>query len=130
MAQFVDYRPLTRRWFVAFGAICALCCGCSQKMYWHRPDKTLVEAERDCRECYRQAQAEAAEATWDQRLDRTQMRGASDDQQWSYAYQDSRFRRCMKRNGYRLTPEDELKPPVEKRVLRMGNVQSCPIAGK
>jgi len=115
---------------IVLGPVCGLCGGCSQRIYWYHPGKTLADAERDCRECYRQAQVEAGEATWDQRLDRAQMQGESDDRQWSYAYQDSRFRRCMRRNGYRLTRERELKPPVRKRVFRMGSVQSYPIAGK
>ncbi|MBN1360533.1 MAG: hypothetical protein JW993_08075 [Sedimentisphaerales bacterium] len=107
-----------------------LCGGCSRKTYWYHPDRTLAQAQQDCRECYQQAQAEAAEASWDQRLDDAEIQEESTDKQWSYAYEDSRFRRCMKRRGYSLVPERELKAPVRKRVLRMGPIQSFPLAGE
>ena len=122
-------RPIHTIWLVALGLICMLGAGCSRKTYWYHSDRTLAEAERDCRECYQQAQTEAAEASWSQRLDGAEVEGESTDEQWSYAYQDSRFRRCMKRRGYRLTAERELRAPVRKRVLRMGSIQSFRIAG-
>jgi hypothetical protein len=103
--------------------------GCSRKTYWYHPEKTLAEADQDCRECCRQAQTEAAEAGRSQRLDQAEVQGESADEQWSYAYQDSQFRRCMKRLGYHLTPERQLDASVRKRVVRMGNIQSFLIAG-
>lgn len=116
-------------WLVVFGLICVLSSGCSRKTYWYHLDTTLTEAEQDCRECYRRAQTEAAEASGSQRFDRTQAQEEGADEQWFYAYQDWRFRRCMKRRGYRLTPDRELKAPLRKRVLHMGSVQSLRIAG-
>jgi hypothetical protein len=125
-----DYRLWIVWWLAALGLICVLCCGCSRQTYWYRPDGTLAEAEGDCRECYRQAQVTAAEAAWDQRFDRSQIEGESTDRQWSYAYQDAQFRRCMRHNGYRLTRQRELKAPIRKRTLRLDAVQSYSIAGR
>ncbi len=116
-------------WLLAFSLVCALGGGCSRKTYWYHPDRTLAQAETDCRECYYQAQVEAAEAAGDQRLDRAELQAEATLEQWSYAYQDSRFRRCMKRRGYQLTSERELKPPVRKRVARMGTIDSVLLAG-
>lgn len=126
----VSYRSWIAWRLAALGLICVLCCGCSRQTYWYRPDKTLAEAERDCCECYRQAQIAAAEAAWDQRFDRSQIEGESADRQWSYAYQDAQFRRCMRHNGYRLTLQGELKAPIRKRILHLDPMQSCRIAGR
>ena len=116
-------------WLVALGLICALAAGCSRKTYWYHPDRTLAQAERDCRECYQQAQTEAAEAGRTQRLDKAEVEGELTDEQWSYAYLDSRFRRGMKRRGYHLVRQRQLDSSVRKRVLRMGGIQSFSIAG-
>jgi hypothetical protein len=116
-------------WLVALGLIGMLAVGCSRKTYWYHPDRTLAQAEQDCRECYQQAQTEAAETGRTQRLDNAEVQGESADEQWSYAYQDVQFRRGMKRRGYHLVQERQLDASVEKRVLRMGGIQSFPIAG-
>jgi hypothetical protein len=127
---FADHRFSAGLRIVVLGLACVSCWGCRQTIYWYHPDKTLAEAERDCRECLRQAQVEAAEATWEQGLGHAQMQSDSGDQQWSHAYQDAQFRRCMRRNGYQLVPERELEAPTQKRVLRIGSVQAYPIAGE
>lgn len=110
--------------------ICTAGAGCSRKTYWYHPDRTLAEAERDCRECYQQAEAQAARAGWGQSLDGGQTESESPDQQWLYAHLDAQFRRCMRRLGYHLASDRELKAPVRKRVLQMSAIQALPIAGK
>ena len=111
------------------GVLCFASVGCSGDSYWYHPDRSLAEAEEDCRRCYQRAQVQASEITRDQRLDRAAAPSELDGEQWSYAYQDAQFRRCMKDAGYEFVPAKQLDKDVQKRVLRLGAFQSFPIAG-
>lgn len=85
--------------------------GCTgRSVRWYHPDKTLKEAKRACRECHYQAQAEAILGDW-----------------W-YMYREIEFDRCMKHKGYRLVPEDELRPTARKRLFSVAS-EFYPIAG-
>jgi len=116
-------------WPVILGCLCVLATGCSRNSYWYQQGKTFTQAEQDCRECYHRAQVLASEANWKQRLDGPAARSETTDTQWSYAYQDSQFRRCMKRRGYRLVSERELDKSTKRQSLHLSTVQTFPIAG-
>ncbi|MCH7557304.1 MAG: hypothetical protein IIB56_07580 [Planctomycetes bacterium] len=96
-------------------------CG-GRSVCWYNPDRTLKQAEGDCRECHYQAQAEAIEAAWRDRLD-WGIRGRGP------VYRDLQFDRCMKQKGYCLVPEDELSFPTRKRLFQVAGEWYYPIAG-
>lgn len=96
-------------------------CGC-RSVCWYHPERTLKQAEGDCRECHYQAQAEAIEAAIVYR--RTYGGRGSGP-----VYSNLQFDRCMKHKGYRLVPEDELSFPTRKRLFQVAGEWGYPIAG-
>ena len=112
-------RILTAVFLVAMAGFIG--CGC-RSVCWYNPDRTLKQAKRDCRECHYQAQAEAIEAAWRDRLD-WGVRGRGP------VYRDLQFDRCMKHKGYRLVPEDELSPTARNRLFHVVDDWYYSIAG-
>jgi len=112
-------RILTAVFLVAMAGFIG--CGC-RSVRWYHPDRTLKQAERDCRECHYQAQAEAIEAAIV--YHRTYGGRGSGP-----IYRDLQFDRCMKHKGYRLVPEDELSLAVRKRLFCVTGEWYYPIAG-
>jgi hypothetical protein len=51
------------------------------------------------------------------------------ERQWAYALLDSQFRRCMRNAGYELILGRELDKAVQRKTLRVGGVETLPIAG-
>ena len=112
-------RILTAVFLVAMAGFVG--CG-GQGVRWYNPDRTLKQAEEDCRECHYQAEAESIEAAIV--YHRTYGgRGAG------LVYIDLQFDRCMKHKGYRLVPEDELSFPTRKRLFQVAGEWYYPIAG-
>ena len=101
-------------------------CG-GQGVRWYNPDRTLKQAEQFCRECHYQAQAEAIEAAWRHKLDRT-ITGDYQPFEISWGYRDLQFDQCMKHKGYRLVPEDELSLAARKRLFCVTGEWHYPIA--
>ena len=115
-------------------------CSCASH-YWYNPDKTVNEAQRDCRQCYDQAVRRASEGFADEYYGRpAEMResphfsarcdnlngsdfGALREWTlWGTTHRENLFRGCMKSKGYRLTGKDELGPRVRTRSLAAGKV--------
>ena len=117
-------------WSFVLGCLCIWVAGCHHDAYWYQRGKTVSEAERDCRDCFQEAQVLASETSWDQRLNSAAAPGEPDSGQWSYAFEDSQWRRCMKNAGYALIPERDLGQSIKKRTLHLGIVQTFPIAGE
>jgi len=112
-------RILTAVFLVAMAGFTG--CGC-RGVRWYNPDRTLKQAEGDCRECHYQAQAEAIEAAIV--YHRTYGGRGSGP-----TYGKLQFDRCMKHKGYRLVPEDELSLAARKRLFCVTDEWYYPIAG-
>ena len=116
--------------------------GCSgSRRYWYNPEKPLVEARQDCRECYNQAVEQAAEDVadeyyrrppemrqtppWSGHSDRwsgSEFDALNESTLWGMTHRENLFRGCMRSRGYCLTREDALGRHIRKSSLRAGKV--------
>ena len=99
----------------AFLFVIIACFGCNEpSQYWYNEDNTIRQADKDCRECYYQAQAEAIEASMQQSRDYGMSFSVSRN------YMDTQFKKCMKDKGYIEIWDDNLDPDGRKRTVEYG----------
>jgi len=98
--------------------------GCeSHSVCWYNPDRTLKQAERDCRECKDQARVEAIEEAIRYKH-KYRYPGSIGP-----VYRNLQFDRCMKQKGYSRVPGDELSSTVRKRLFELADERYHTLAG-
>ena len=96
--------------------------GCGSSVYWYNADETLKQAKQDCRECYVEAQTEAANAREQQRAHYHQsFVGES-------LYRETQFKRCIKNRGYRQVHTYEMDATARRLTIEFQN-ELFPLAG-
>ena len=99
----------------AFLYLIIACAGCGgPNQYWYNEDKTVRQADNDCKECHYMAQTEAIEASMQQSHDY----GMSFSVGRNYMY--TQFRKCMKDKGYSEIWDYNLDPDVRIRTVEYG----------
>ncbi len=121
-----------------------LCVGCStghtgydaghSGFVWYSPNKTLFEAEQDCRECGHMAAGQSIANKHARHQDRVSsgMDGThqvSSQEFWFYHEKNNAFIRFMISRGYERVPISKLGQEVQTKRIKINN-RNVTIAGK
>ena len=96
--------------------------GCGSEVYWYSANKTLSQAKHDCRECYVEAQYEAADA---REQHRAHYHGPFVGES---LYRDTQFQKCMRARGYRKVPTYRMDANARRLTIEFQN-ELFPLAG-
>lgn len=110
-----------------------LVAGCGEPRYWYKPDTTLDQAVRDCRDCCDQARNESSLAVLTASRE-AQVTGrpfiSEVENHFEQAWAEDAPERCLKARGYRKVPRSELPRSIRTRWWNEPFCESYDVAGR